>query len=80
LEALNGLLRRLEVAHRLHDAGFALPAEYFDAEERAEIREGGRPGEGLPRWVRWERGAIIRVAGTGDFWRDTRIGSRRFLM
>jgi acetyl-CoA acetyltransferase len=41
LEALNGLLRRPGVAHRLHDAGFAPPAECFDAEELAEIREGG---------------------------------------
>ena len=70
--ASQGTLR--EAAHRLHDAGFAPPADYFDAEELAEIREDGRPEEGLRRWVRRERNAIIRAAGRRNFWRETRIG------
>ena len=70
--ASRGTLR--EAAHRLNDAGFAPPAEYFDAEELIEIREDGRPEEGLRRWVRRERNAIIRAAGTRNFWRDTRMG------
>jgi hypothetical protein len=70
--ASEGTLR--EAAHRLHDAGFAPPADYFHADELAEIREDGRPEEGMRRWVTWERNAIIRAAGTRDFWRDTRIG------
>ena len=70
--ASRGTLR--EAAHRLHDAGFAPPADYFDAEELAEIREGGRPEEGMRRWVRRERNAIIRAVGTRNFWRETRMG------
>jgi hypothetical protein len=70
--ASRGTLR--EAAYRLHDAGFAPPADYFDAEELAEIREDGRPEEGLRRWVRRERNAITRAAGRRNFWRETRIG------
>jgi hypothetical protein len=69
--AAQGTLR--EAAYRLHDAGFAPPPGYFDADERAAIRV-GPPEEGLRRWVRRERGAIIRAAGTRDFWRNARLG------
>ena len=57
---------------RLYDAGFASPPGYFAADEETEIRD-GPPEEALRRWVRRERGAIIRAASTRDFWRDARL-------